>query len=195
MNPQADFYFIQEGKWHKEISLLRSLALDCGLTETVKWGCPCYTWQNANIVLIHTFKEYCGLLFFKGALLSDKKRLLVQQTERVQSARQARFTKAGDITSQAQHIKACILEAIEVEKAGLKVTLKNTSAYPVAEEFARQLKKMPALKKAFAALTPGRQRGYLLYFSAPKQSSTRQSRIDKSMDRILAGKGLNDPKG
>jgi len=166
--------------------------LDCGLTEELKWGCPCYTFEKRNIVLIHGFKEYCALLFIKGALLKDAKGILVQQTENVQSARQIRFTNAREITKLKPIVKAYIKEAIEVEKAGLKVNFKEASEFKMPEEFQNQLDKLPALKTAFKALTPGRQRGYILYFSQPKQSRTREARVEKSIQPILNGKGLND---
>ena len=192
MNPKVDFYFIKERTWQKEIELLRKIVLDCGLTEELKWGCPCYTFQKANIVLIHVFKEYCALLFFKGALLKDPGGILVQQSKNVQSARQARFTNTKEIIKLELKLKACIAQAIEVEKAGLKPELKKTEEYEVPEEFQKVLNKNKTLQKAFTSLTPGRQRGYLLYFSAPKQAKTREARIEKSLDQILAGKGLND---
>ena len=192
MNPKVDFYFTKNKNWQKEIALLRTIALDNGLTEELKWGCPCYALNKANIVLIHVFKEYCALLFFKGALLNDASGILVQQTENVQAARQIRFTNAKEIVKMERTLKAYIYEAIEVEKAGLKVKLKKTAAFSMPEEFKNKLDKMPALKKAFEALTPGRQRGYLLHFSAAKQSKTRESRIEKSMQDIFDGKGLND---
>ena len=210
MNPKVDFYFNKAGKWQKEIAQLRTIVLDCGLTEELKWGCPCYTLPSSssgqalptsssgqvskgvNIVLIHVFKEYCALLFFKGALLQDDKGILIQQTEHVQAARQIRFTNLREITSMKATLKAYIYEAIEVEKAGLKVKLKKTAAFKMPEEFKTKLDKTPALKKAFEALTPGRQRGYLLHFAAAKQSKTRESRIEKSMPKILNGKGLDD---
>ena len=190
MNPKVDFYFAKAEKWEKEVAQLRTIVLDCGLTEELKWGCPCYTFQNSNIVLIHTFKEYCALLFFKGALLNDANGILVQQTENVQAARQIRFTGVKDIV--ASTLKAYIYEAIEVEKAGLQVELKKTAEFEMPEEFQHKLDTMPAMKKAFEALTPGRQRGYLLHFAAPKQSKTRESRIEKCIPQILKGKGLND---
>ena len=190
MNPKVDFYFAKAEKWEKEVAQLRTIVLDCGLTEELKWGCPCYTFQNSNIVLIHTFKEYCALLFFKGALLNDANGILVQQTENVQAARQIRFTGVKDIV--ASTLKAYIYEAIEVEKAGLQVELKKTTEFAMPEEFQHKLDAMPAMKKAFEALTPGRQRGYLLHFAAPKQSKTRESRIEKCIPQILKGKGLND---
>jgi uncharacterized protein YdeI (YjbR/CyaY-like superfamily) len=192
MNPKVDFYFDKAGKWQKELEKLRTIVLDCGLNEELKWGCPCYTFGEKNIVLIHVFKEYCAFLFFKGALLNDAEGILVQQTENVQVPRQIRFTNVKEITKMERTLKAYIYEAIEVEKAGLKVKLKKTSQFNMPEEFQKKLNKMPALKKAFDALTPGRQRGYLLHFSAPKQSKTRESRIEKNMKHILSGKGLND---
>lgn len=192
MNPDVDFYFSKATTWQKEIGKLRSIILDCGLTEELKWGCPCYTFQKTNIVLIHVFKEYCALLFFKGALLHDTNGILIQQTENVQSARQIRFTNVGEIVKLKSILKAYIFEAIEVEKAGLKVKLKKTSDYPVPEEFKNKLNKTPALKTAFNALTPGRQRSYLFYFSQAKQSKTRESRIEKCVQQILNGKGLNE---
>ena len=192
MNPKVDFYFQKEIKWQEEINKLRAIVLDCGLTKELKWGCPCYTFDRRNIVLIHTFKEYCALLFFKGALLKDTDNILVQQTVNVQVTRQVRFTGLREITKLQKVLKAYIFQAIEVEKAGLKVDLKKTSEYNIPEEFERMLNKNASLKNAFKALTPGRQRGYLLYFSAPKQSRTRESRIEKHVPRILDGKGLND---
>jgi uncharacterized protein YdeI (YjbR/CyaY-like superfamily) len=192
MNPKVDFYFEKTQKWQQELEQLRSIVLDCGLTEELKWGVPCYTFENSNIVLIHEFKEYCALLFFKGALLNDTNGILVQQTKHVQAARQIRFTNVREITRMKKILKAHIYEAIEVEKAGLKVKLKKVSEFPIAEEFQKKLAKNKALKKAFEALTPGRQRGYLLHFSAPKQSKTREARVEKSIPQILEGKGLND---
>lgn len=192
MNPKVDFYFDKAGKWQKEVEQLRTIVLDCGLTEELKWGCPCYMYQNSNLVLIHVFKEYCALLFFKGALLHDAEGILVQQTENVQSARQVRFTNVKEIVAMAQVLKAYIYEAIEVEKAGLKVEFKQSKELVYPEEFQKKLDKDPALKTAFEALTPGRQRAYNLFFSAPKQSKTRESRVEKCMQQILEGKGLND---
>jgi uncharacterized protein YdeI (YjbR/CyaY-like superfamily) len=192
MNPRVDFYFNKANNWQKEIMQLRQIALDCGLTEELKWGCPCYTFDKANIVLIHVFKEYCAFLFFKGALLANTDSLLIQQTENVQAARQIRFTHINQITEQSAIIKAHIYEAIEVEKAGLKVELKKTTSYTIPEEFQQKLDTMPALAKAFTALTTGRQRAYLLYFAAPKQTKTREQRIEKYVQQILNGKGLND---
>jgi uncharacterized protein YdeI (YjbR/CyaY-like superfamily) len=191
-NPKVDFFFDKESKWHKEYEQLRTIVLNCGLDEQLKWGCPCYTSENANIVLIHGFKEYCALLFFKGALLKDANGILIQQTKNVQSARQMRFTNAQEITKLKKDIKEYIYEAIEVEKAGLKVKLKKTADFEMPEEFQNKLNKNKALKTAFNALTPGRQRGYIFYFSQPKQSKTRESRIEKSIPQILEGKGLDD---
>ncbi|HEY4149834.1 MAG TPA: DUF1801 domain-containing protein [Chitinophagaceae bacterium] len=192
MNPKVDFYFSKAQKWQEEIGKLRTIVLDCGLNEELKWGCPCYTFQKTNIVLIHTFKEYCALLFFKGALLHDANGILIQQTKNVQVARQARFTNTREIVKMKTILQAYIYEAIEVEKAGLKATLKKTAEFSIPGEFQKILNKNRALKTAFKALTPGRQRGYLLYFSAPKQSKTRESRIEKYTPQILDGKGLND---
>src|SRR5687767_1084744 len=192
MNPKVDWFFSKETKWQKEYEKLRTIILDCGLNEELKWGCPCYTFQNTNIVLIHGFKEYCALLFFKGALLNDPNGILIQQTENVQSARQIRFTNAREISKMERILKTYIYEAIEVEKAGLKVKLKKTSDYAIPEEFQKKLDKMPALKKAFEALTPGRQRAYIFHFSQAKQSKTRQSRVEKYIPQILKGKGLED---
>ena len=192
MNPKVDQYLRRAKKWQKEMEKLRRISLGCGLTEELKWGKPCYTFQNSNIVLIHGFKEYCALLFFKGALLKDAKGILVQQTKNVQAARQIRFTNVREIDKIEPILKAYIKEAIEVEKAGLEVAYKKTSEFVIPEEFKNRLDESPALKTAFASLTPGRQRGYILYFSAPKQSKTRESRIEKCMQQILDGKGLND---
>ena len=178
-NPKVDFYFSKAKKWQEEFEKLRMIVLDCGLTEELKWGCPCYTFQKNNIVLIHGFKEYCALLFFKGALLNDANGILIQQTENVQAARQIRFTNVREIVEMETILKAYIYEAIEVEKAGLKVNLKKTTEYKIPEEFQNKLDENPALKTAFDALTPGRQRAYILYFSAPKQSKTRESRVEK----------------
>jgi uncharacterized protein YdeI (YjbR/CyaY-like superfamily) len=191
MNPKVDFYF-SNAQWHKEIEKLRTIVLDCGLNEELKWGVPCYTFEKKNIVLIHVFKGYCALLFFKGALLNDPNGILVQQTENVQAARQIRFTNVKEIVKLKSTLKAYIYEAIEVEKAGLKVKLKKATEFNIPDEFQKKLNKNAALKTAFYALTPGRQRAYLLHFSQPKQSKTRESRVEKSMPQILNGKGLND---
>lgn len=192
MNPKVDFYFDKAGKWQDEVRKLRMIVLDCGLTEELKWGCPCYTLRKSNIVLIHDFKEYCAFLFFKGALLNDAKGILIQQTENVQAARQVRFSSLMEITEQETILKAYIYEAIEVEKAGLKVELKKTADFTVPREFQSKLDHIPALKTAFETLTPGRQRGYLFYFSQPKQSKTREARVEKYIPQILDGKGLDD---
>ena len=192
MNPNVDFFFSRAKQWHEEFEKLRTIILDCGLTEELKWGCPCYTFQKRNVVLIHGFKEYCGLLFFKGALLKDSNGILIQQTKTVQAARQIRFTGLREIVKLKPILKAYINEAIEAEKAGLKVNFKKTSEFDVAEEFQNKLDEIPALKTAFDALTPGRQRAYLHYFSQPKQSKTRTGRVEKCMPQILIGKGLND---
>src|SRR6266478_1290035 len=192
MNPKVDFFFSKAKPWQEEFEKLRTLILDRGLTEELKWGKPCYTFQKSNIVLIHGFKEYCALLFMKGALLKDGNGILIQQTENVQAARQIRFTNVREIVEMESVLKAYIDEAIEVEKAGLEVNFKKTAEFKIPGEFQNKLDKVPALKRAFAALTPGRQRGYILYFSAPKQSKTRESRVEKCRQHILNGKGLND---
>jgi len=194
MNPKVDFYFNKGKKWQEELEQLRIIVLDCGLTEELKWGVPCYTFQKSNIVLIHVFKEYCALLFFKGALLNDAHSILIQQTENVQAARQIRFTNVREIVDPdvISGLKAYIYEAIKVEKAGLKVDFKKVTKFIIPEEFQNKLDETPALKTAFDALTPGRQRAYMLHFSAPKQSKTRESRVEKCMLQILNGKGLND---
>jgi uncharacterized protein YdeI (YjbR/CyaY-like superfamily) len=192
MNPKVDGLLRNAKKWQEEFEALREIALDSPLTEEVKWGQACYTSDGRNVVLIHGFKEYCALLFFKGALLKDPKGILIQQTERVQSARQIRFTNVREIVEMKPTLKAYIQAAIEVEKAGLKVKLKKTSEFEIPAEFQKKLDENVALKKAFAALTPGRQRGYLFYFSAAKQSKTREARVEKFMPQILKGKGLDD---
>ena len=192
MNPKVDWYFDKAEKWQKELAQLRLIALDCGLTEELKWGCPCYTFQKKNVVLIHDFKEYCAFLFHKGVLLSDAKGILIQQTENVQAARQIRFTHFKQIVEMENMLKTYIFEAIEVEKAGLKVALKKTESFKMSEEFEIKLTENAALKMAFEALTQGRQRAYLRHFSAPKQAKTRESRVEKCMPQILDGKGLND---
>jgi uncharacterized protein YdeI (YjbR/CyaY-like superfamily) len=191
-NPRVDFFFNKAGKWQEAVERLRLIALGCGLHEELKWGCPCYTFQNTNVVLIHAFKEYCALLFFKGALLSDTQGILIQQTENVQAARQIRFTQALEVMEQEATLKAYIHEAIEVEKAGLKVELKKTGEFTIPEEFQRKLDEIAALKTAFNALTPGRQRAYMLHFTQPKQAKTREARVEKWMPQIMSGKGLND---
>ena len=192
MNPKVDWYFEKAGQWQKEIEKLRSIVLACDLVEELKWGSPCYTFDKKNIVLIHIFKEYCALLFFKGALMKDPKGILIQQTENVQAARQIRFTSLQEIKKMEKTVKAYIYEAIKVEEAGLKVDFKPTKEFKMPAEFKTKLEKNRKLKTAFEALTPGRQRGYLLYFSSAKQAQTREARIEKSMQQILDGKGLND---
>jgi len=190
-NPKVEFFF-KKGNWQEEFEKLRTIVLGCGLTEELKWGCPCYTFEKRNIVLMHGFKEYCALLFFKGALLKDPEGILIQQTDNVQSARQIRFTGAREIVKMKKTLQAYILEAIELEKAGAKVNLKVTEEFKMPAEFKSKLDEDPVLKKAFTSLTPGRQRGYLLYFAAPKQSKTRAARVEKHRQQILEGKGLND---
>ena len=192
MNPKVDWFFTKDTKWQEEYSELRMLVLDCGLTEELKWGCPCYTLQKSNIVLIHGFKDYCALLFMQGALMKDDNGLLIQQTANVQSARQLRFENIEEIFAGKSIINSYIKEAIRIDKAGLKVQLKKTSEYSIPEEFQKALDHMPELKNAFYLLTPGRQRGYLLYFSAAKQIKTREARIEKYLQHILDGKGLDD---
>ena len=191
-NPKVDAFLARAKYWREEFEKLRTIVLDCDLTEEMKWGCPCYTFEKSNIVLIHGFKEYCALLIFKGTLLKDPKGILIQQTERVQAARQIRFGGARDIDKLKPALKAYIKEAIEIKKAGLKVNYKKTSQFRVPQEFQNKLNEMPALKTAFDALTTGRQRAYILYFSTPKQSTTRASRVESNVQQILKGKGLND---
>ena len=193
MNPKVVDRFLDKAKkWQQEMKLLREICLDCGLTEEFKWMHPCYTFQGKNVVLIHGFKEYCALLFHKGVLLKDTNNILIQQTENVQSARQIRFTSLQEIIDLKSTIKAYIFEAMEVEKAGLEVPMKKTSEFKMPDEFKVPLDNDPDLKAAFQGLTPGRQRGYLLYFSQAKQSTTRTSRVEKYIPKILQGKGLND---
>lgn len=192
MNPNVDFYFEKAKTWREEIDKLRAIVLDCDLNEELKWGVPCYTLNKKNIVLIHVFKEYCALLFFKGALLKNTDGLLIQQTKNVQAARQMRFTKLSDVTENERIIKTHIYKAIEVEKAGLKVELKPTAEFSMPEEFQTKLEENQMLKKAFESLTPGRQRNYMLHFSQPKQAKTRENRVEKCIPKILSGKGLND---
>lgn len=192
MNPEVDAYLRDTKKWQEELAKLRTIVLDCHLTEELKWGVPCYMFQDRNIVLIHTFKDYCALLFFKGALLKDDKGILIQQTGNVQAGRQIRFTNVREIVEMEPILKAYINEAIEAEKAGLKVPFKKTAEFIIPEEFQKKLDEIPALKTAFDALTPGRQRAYILYFSAPKQSKTRALRVEKCIQQILNGKGLNE---
>jgi uncharacterized protein YdeI (YjbR/CyaY-like superfamily) len=192
MNPKVDFFFNKAKKWQEEYMKLRTIVLECGLTEELKWGVPCYTFQKSNIVLIHGFKEYCALLFHKGALLNDTNGILIQQTENVQAARQVRFTNIREIAETETILKAYIYEAIEVEKAGLKVGFKKPIEFKMSEEFQNKLDEIPGLKAAFEGLTPGRQRAYKLHFSAPKQSKTRESRVENCIQQILIGKGLDD---
>ena len=192
MNPKVDGYLRRAKKWQEEMKTLRMIILDCQLTEELKWGKPCYTFQKSNIVVIIPLKEYCALMFCKGALLNDANGILIKPGENTQAARQIRFTNVREIVEMEPILKAYIYEAIEVEKAGLKVNFKKNTELIFPEEFQNKLDEIPALKTAFDALTPGRQRAYILYFSAPKQSKTRESRVQKCMQRILNGKGLND---
>jgi len=192
LNPKVDVYLSKVKKWQEELEKLRMIILDCQLAEELKWGVPCYMFQKSNIVLIHVFKEYCALLFFKGALLNDANGILIKLGKNTQAGRQIRFTDVREIVEMELILKAYIYEAIEVEKAGLKVNYKKTTEFIIPEEFQNKLDKISALKTAFEALTPGRQRAYILYFSAPKQSKTRESRVEKCMQKILNGKGLND---
>lgn len=192
MNPEVDWFFEKDTQWKTEFNKLRSIVLSTGLVEELKWGHPCYTLNGANVLLIHGFKEYCAYLLHKGVLLKDPEGILIQQTENVQSARQIRFTNLNDINSQEDTLKAYIYEAIEVEKAGLQVKMKETSEFNMPEEFEAVLEENPNIKKAFERLTPGRQRGYLLYFSQAKQAKTREARIEKHIPSILEGRGLND---
>lgn len=191
-NPKVEFYFQKADKWKAEVKALRAIALSCKLTEELKWGHPCYSLEGSNVVLIHDFKEYCAFLFFKGALLKDPKGILIQQTRNVQAARQIRFTNARDIAKLASTLKSYIREAVDVEKSGAKVAFKKTREFPLVDEFRIRMQGMPALKTAFEALTPGRQRAYLLYFSSAKQSQTREARVEKCIPLILDGLGLDD---
>jgi uncharacterized protein YdeI (YjbR/CyaY-like superfamily) len=195
MNPQVDAYLSKAKTWRKELAKLRRILLDCQLTEELKWAKPCYTFQQRNVVVVLPLKNYCALLFCKGALLKDPHGILIKAGENTQAARQIRFTSAGEIDQMETILKSYLRQAVEVEKAGLEVTYKKTADFVIPEELQKKLGKSAALKTAFAALTPGRQRGYLLYFSAPKQSKTRESRIEKFTQRILDGKGLNDRDG
>jgi uncharacterized protein YdeI (YjbR/CyaY-like superfamily) len=192
INLKVDAFLKEETKWREEFTQLRKIVLACGLDEELKWGKPCYSLEGSNVVLIHGFKEYCALLFMKGALLKDPQGILIQQTENVQAARQIRFTNVSEIVKLQTAIKAYIKEAIGLEKSGIEVKYKKTSEFPMPEEFKNKLAHNPSLKTAFEALTPGRQRGYLLYFAAAKQSATREARIEKCMDLIFDGKGLQD---
>lgn len=192
MNPKVDFFFNKASQWQEEYQKLRKIILACGLTEDLKWGCPCYTSEDKNVVLIHGFKEYCAILFPKGALMQDTAGILIQQTENVQSARQVRFTSVQEITKLSPTLKEYIAEAVKIEKAGLKVDYKKATEYKVPEEFQARLDEDANLKRAFHALTPGRQKGYLFYFSQPKLAKTRQARVEKYIPKILDGKGLDD---
>jgi uncharacterized protein YdeI (YjbR/CyaY-like superfamily) len=192
MNPKVDEYLSRTIKWQEEMEILRRIILDCGLTEELKWGKPCYTFQKSNVVIIQGFKEYCAIMFFKGALLKDANRTLIKPGKSTQAGRQIRFTKAQEIVEMESILKTYIHEAIEVEKAGLKVNFKKTSDFKIPEEFQTKLDEMPALKTAFDGLTPGRQRAYIYYFSTAKQSKTRESRVERYIQKILDGKGLND---
>ncbi|MGO9422923.1 YdeI/OmpD-associated family protein [Roseiarcus sp.] len=191
-NPKVDAYIRNSKTWREEFEQLRSIILACGLTEQLKWGVPCYTFESKNVVLIHGFKDYCAILFVKGALLRDDDRVLIRQTENVQAARQIRFASVRDVVEMKATLKTYVREAIEIEKAGLIVALKETADYPTPDEFQGKLDKIPGLKTAFDALTPGRRRAYLLFFTAPKQSKTRESRVEKCVAKILEGKGLDD---
>lgn len=192
MNPNVNWYFEKAGKWQEEIKLLRTILLDCHLTEELKWGVPTYTYKSSNVVLIHTFKEYCAILFPKGVLLKGKKKVLIQQTKNVQSARQMRFTNIKEIKELKDVIKEYAMEACEIEDKGLKVELKKTEDYKIPEEFQFKLDENAELKTSFEALTPGRQRAYIFYFSQAKQAKTRTARVEKYMPQILLGKGLED---
>ena len=192
MNPRVDWFFEKDTPWQQEYIKLRTLVLDSGLIEELKWGVPCYTYQKHNVVLIHGFKNYCALLFPKGVLLQDTKSILIKQTETVQAGRQIRFEKVAQIIDLEEIIQTYIYEAIEIEKAGLKVELKKTAEFSIPEEFQIKLDNHHKLRAAFEGLTPGRQRGYLLYFAQAKQSKTRESRIEKYMEKILSGKGFDD---
>ncbi|MBV8441060.1 MAG: YdeI family protein [Hyphomicrobiales bacterium] len=192
MNPKVDEYLRKAKKWRDEFEKLRTIILDCQLSEELKWGVPCYTFEGRNVVLMHGFKEYCALLFPKGVLLTDAEGVLIKQTENVQAARQIRFTNVQQVVDMESVLKNYIREAIDVEKAGLKVNLKKTAEFRIPKEFQAKLDEVPALKTAFDALTPGRQRAYILYFSSPKQSKTRASRVEKCMQQIFNGKGLDD---
>jgi len=192
MNPKVDWFFTKATKWQKEYEKLRTIIIDCGLMEDLKWGCPCYTFEKKNIILIHGFKDYCAVLFFKGSLLKDEHGILIQQTPNVQVPRQVRFTGVAEIVKLQKILTSYIYEAIEIEKSGVKVKLKKTAEYKIPEELKMQLDKKPALKKAFEALTPGRQRGYIYFISQAKQSKTREERVEKYIPQILKGKGIND---
>jgi len=191
-NPKVDWFFDKPTQWQEEYQQLRTIILDCGLTEELKWGVPCYTFQKKNIVLIHGFKDYCAILFIKGVLLKDARGILIQQTENVQAGRHIRFTNVREVMKMKAILKAYVKEAMEGEKAGLKVKLKKTSDFKIPDEFQNKLDELPGLKTAFYALTPGRQRAYVFYFSQPKQSKTRLARVEKYLQQIFNGKGLDD---
>ncbi|MGG5207696.1 YdeI/OmpD-associated family protein [Chryseobacterium sp. MIQD13] len=192
MNPKTDFFFNESSQWQAAFEKLRAIALSTELTEDLKWGCPCYTFEGKNIFLIHGFKEYCALLFFKGALMKDPDHILIQQSKNVQAARQIRFTDVQQINDLEDILRSYMFEAVEIEESGAKVEMKKTKEFEMSEEFQFKLDQDPALKKAFEALTPGRQRAYLLHFSSAKQSKTREARIEKCIPEIFEGKGLND---
>ncbi|MGI9579574.1 YdeI/OmpD-associated family protein [Chryseobacterium sp. RRHN12] len=192
MNPKVNFFFEKATQWKEEFEKLRTIALSTELVEDLKWGCPCYTYEGKNIFLIHGFKEYCALLFFKGALMKDPDHILIQQTENVQAARQIRFTDVEQINDLEDILRQYMFEAVEIEESGAKVEMKKTKEFEMAEEFQEKLDQDPALQEAFKALTPGRQRAYLLYFSSAKQSKTREARIEKCIPQIMDGIGLND---
>ncbi|QBJ85480.1 hypothetical protein DDI74_04045 [Chryseobacterium gleum] len=192
MNPKVNFFFEKATQWKEEFEKLRTIALSTELVEDLKWGCPCYTYEGKNIFLIHGFKEYCALLFFKGALMKDPDHILIQQTENVQAARQIRFTDVEQINDLEDILRQYMFEAVEIEESGAKVEMKKTKEFEIAEEFQKKLDQNPALQEAFKALTPGRQRAYLLHFSSAKQSKTREARIEKCIPQIMDGIGLND---
>ncbi|WP_336703670.1 YdeI/OmpD-associated family protein [Chryseobacterium indologenes] len=192
MNPKVNFFFENAGQWQEEFEKLRAIALRTELVEDLKWGCPCYTYEGKNIFLIHGFKEYCALLFFKGALMKDPDNILIQQSKNVQAARQIRFTEVAQINDLEEILRAYMFQAVEIEESGAKVEMKKTKEFEMAEEFQEKLDQNPALHEAFKALTPGRQRAYLLHFSSAKQSKTREARIEKCIPQIMDGIGLND---
>lgn len=192
MNPKVNFFFENAGQWQEEFEKLRAIALSTELSEDVKWGCPCYTYEGKNIFLIHGFKEYCALLFFKGALMKDPDNILIQQSKNVQAARQIRFTEVAQINDLEEVLRSYMFQAVEIEESGAKVEMKKTKEFEMAEEFQEKLDQNPALQEAFKALTPGRQRAYLLHFSSAKQSKTREARIEKCIPQIMDGIGLND---
>lgn len=192
MNPKVNFFFENAGQWQEEFEKLRAIAFSTELVEDLKWGCPCYTYEGKNIFLIHGFKEYCALLFFKGALMKDPDHILIQQSKNVQAARQIRFTEVAQINDLEEVLRYYMFEAVEIEESGAKVEMKKTKEFEMAEEFQEKLDQDPALQEAFKALTPGRQRAYLLHFSSAKQSKTREARIEKCIPQIMDGIGLND---